>query len=158
MKYIPIALMCLICVACGNRATQTEPQQTKLTLIGSNDAAMMPNATVFKMSGDYADKVGVTLNSDGTLAYYPAPADISALSAPYRLDDGWWLNRQGISSKSVFTKWTFEEYANLPATPTQQEIIDAIIPGARVTEMVTLPIPANEALSHPSDCNKYLKK
>ena len=110
------------------------------------------------MNGDYAANVAVTLNDDGSLAYYPAPSDITPDSAPFDLGNGWWLNRQGLSANSVFTKWTFDEYAALKTPPSREDIIEAIIPGARVTEMVQLPVKLSEALSDPESCIKYVCK
>lgn len=120
-------------------------------------ARMLLKATAFKMSGDYADKVAVTLNADGTFAYYPAPSDITEASKPVSLGNGWWLNRQGISPKSQFTKYTFEEYAALKETPSQEELMQAIIPGARVTEFEQLPFPATEAMENLEAIKKSLK-
>lgn len=99
----------------------------------TGSVAMLPKKTAFKMSGDYADHVAVTLDAAGNLVYYPAPSDISAASAPVKMEDGWWLNRQGLGPGSVFTRWTFAEYAALKKTPSQEEIKKAIIPGACVT-------------------------
>lgn len=122
--------------------------------IGS--AAVNPKASIFRMNGDYADKVAVTLNKEGNLQYYPAPTDISEDSAPYSLGDGWYLNRQGLATNSVFTKWTFDEYRALPKTPSPEEIKAAIIPGSGVTEMQQLPVSISEALSDPAACIKYI--
>lgn len=126
----------------------------QVRLTGSE--SVLPKATAFRMNGDYADKVAVTLNADGTLLYYPAPGDISANSAPVSLGDGWWLNRQGLGAGSVFTKWTFAEYAALASTPSRQEILEAVIPGSAVTEIVTLPLYQSEAVSQPELCRQYL--
>lgn len=114
-----------------------------------------PDATIFKMSGNYADNVAVTLNADGTLLYYPAPSDITEASAPYPLGNGWYLNRQGISEGSVFTKWTFKEYMEMAEPPTQAMIKEAIIPGARVTAIKAIPVKIGEAIANPSICIKY---
>ena len=105
----------------------------------------IPKATAFRMSGDYADHVAVTLGENGKLAYYPEPRDISEASKPISLGDGWWLNRQGLGPNSVFLKYTFEEYSNLKNVPSQEEIMEAIIPGAKVTTFRALPIGMSEA-------------
>ncbi len=114
-------------------------------------------ATVFQMSGDYANNVAITLNSDGKVAYYPAPSDISASSAPVNLGGGWWLNRQGISANSVFTKYTFEEYSKLQKAPTPEELKEAVIPGAKVTRMVRTDIPASEASAKIKELKTFVK-
>ena len=118
---------------------------------------MNPDATIFKMSGDYANNVAVGLNADGSLSYYPAPTDLSKESAPYELGNGWYLHRQGIGPNAVFTRWTFSEYMALPQAPSREEIKSAIIPGARVTEMETIPLSLDEALSDPVLCIKFAK-
>lgn len=142
MKRLYIPLLCMAClgVSCSRKvssegASAQEPQQIQLT---GRNTSMMPKATVFRMSGDYADHVAVTLNPNGSLAYFPAPTDLTANSKPYDLGDGWYLNRQGLGTNSVFTKWTFEEYRSLPSVPSQQEILNAIIPGAKVIAMSKL--------------------
>lgn len=167
MKRISLILgMSVVMLAsCSNKtadvALQEQPVQTEIkmrTIGGGGNAMAMPKATIFRMSGDYADRVAVTLNPDGTLAYYPAVTDIMTNSAPYDLGNGWWLNRQGLSSNSVFTKWTFDEYSKLKSTPSREEIIEAIIPGARVTAMEQLPITISEAMRNPSQCKQYVPK
>lgn len=156
MKYICLALISLICFGCSKKAAETS-YENPLEVRLAYGADITPEATVFKMSGDYADHVAVTLNADGSLAYYPAITDVSPASVPVKLADGWWLNRQGLSASSVFTRWTFSEYAALPSQPSRAEIIDAIIPGARVTAFRKLPLPLSDALADPSLCLPLLK-
>lgn len=159
-----MAMSCMLLLACSKKTTESSStpeipatsDQIKLRMVGGTEEYALPNATIFRMNGDYADHVAVTLRPDGTLAYYPAPTDIMANSAPYDLGNGWWLNRQGISSNSVFTKWTFDEYHALKTVPSQQEIIDAIIPGARVEEMRQIPVSLSDALYDPGACRKYV--
>lgn len=124
----------------------------------TGSVAMMPKATAFRMSGDYADRVAVTLDADGNLLYYPAVTDITAASAPVEIGDGWWLNRQGIGPNSVFTKWTFAEYRALGKTPSQAEIKAAVIPGALVEAFRQLPLTMSQAANEsPASLLKYLK-
>lgn len=125
--------------------------------MSSRPVSAVLKASAFKMTGDYSNNVAVTLNPDGSLAYYPAPTDITPNSRPVELGDGWWLNRQGLSPNSVFTRYTFEEYAKLSSVPSQEEIKKAIIPGARVEEMKVLPFPAAEAMKHLPEIKKMLK-
>lgn len=112
--------------------------------------------TVFKMNGDYGDKVAVTLNADGSFAYYPAPSDITTVSAPVNLGNGWWLNRQGLGPRSTFLKYTFEEYAALPSTPTIEQLKEAIIPNSRVTDFESIDIPASEAMSRLTEIKQII--
>ncbi len=134
------------------------PENKQKTLGGAKPVSTIPAATAFRMSGDYADHVAISLDDQGNITYFPAPTDISPDSAPLALTDGWWLNRQGIGANSVFTKYTFSEYAALPQVPTVAQLKEAIIPDARVTEMITLPYSINEAGSHVSEINDFLLK
>lgn len=128
-------------------------------IIGGAEAGMpIPNATIFRMNGDYADNVAVTLNTDGTLAYYPDPSDISPNSRPTKLDNEWYLNRQGVGYGSVFTTYTFDEYSRLKQAPSQEQIMQSIIPGARVTEVVVTPLTIGEAFSDPKKCLRFAPK
>ena len=122
---------------------------------GSKPVNAIPRATAFRMSGDYADNVAVTV-INGNITYFPAPSDISDQSRPVSLGNGWWLNRQGISQLSVFTRYTFAEYAELKQVPSVAELKAAIIPGARVTEMYTLPYTINEAPEHLEEIRSIL--
>ena len=133
-------------------ATQPQPE---VKLIGAGTS--LPKATVFTMSGDYAGNVAVTLGPDGKLTYYPAPSDLTLDSKPFPLGDGWYLNRQGFGPGSVFTKWSFEEYMAMPQAPSLSEILEAVIPGAVVTEFVTTSVPLWEAIQDPEACMPFLK-
>lgn len=154
--------MALIATGCAKKNTQTQfitsdsPQIVKVDTrprIGTPPRALL-NATVFKMSGDYANNVAVSLNADGTLSYFPAPSDISAASRPVDLGNGWWLNRQGIGPRSRFLRYTFEEYSSLPSVPSQEDLLKAIIPGAQVTEFKSVNVPASEAMSRLDEIKK----
>lgn len=119
--------------------------------------AYLPNATVFRMSGNYSHNVAITIGENGNLSYFPAPSDITADSEPISLGDGWWLNCQGLGPNSVFTKYTFAEYAELTEVPSPSQLKKDIIPGARVTEFKELPIKLTEAMRNPESVKPYLK-
>ncbi|MDE7412290.1 MAG: hypothetical protein K2N05_00685 [Muribaculaceae bacterium] len=156
MKRLLFLLPIVMIMGCSKKnvdnTTRNEPQPEivaqKVTPTGSRPLSMVLKASAFKMTGDYSNNVAITLNSDGSLAYYPAPSDISSTSRPVDLGNGWWLNCQGISPTSVFTRYTFEEYSKLAQTPTQAELKAAIIPGAYVSEWKQLSVPASQALSN----------
>lgn len=156
----------LFCCACSHKTvasseTKTDSVVTSLTMnrkpvSGVKPVSAVLNASVFKMSGDYSDNVAVGVDPDGRLTYFPAPTDISVSSRPVSLGNGWWLNRQGLGKGYRFTKYTFEEYAKLPSVPSMQELVDAIIPGASVTEFKMLDIPASEALDRIDEIKSQL--
>lgn len=112
-----------------------------------------PKAVAYRMSGDYADNVPVTLAADGAIISYPAPGDLTDLSAPLPLADGWWLDRRGISANSVFTRYTYSEYRALPAAPTPAELKASVIPGARVTATLQLPMTVSKATADTAAAN-----
>lgn len=135
-------------VSCSNKTKAVEEvaygesaviEKVPLKRLGG-EVGVIPNATAFRMSGNYSGNVAITLNSDGSIKYFPAPSDISADSEPISLGEGWWLNNQGFGPHSVFTKYTFAEYAALPETPSVQQLKQAVIPGAKVTEFIELPM------------------
>jgi len=161
---LPIAAFCM---ACSHKAVDTAVYEgtdgptavyVKPTPVRGSRPAAIPKATAFRMSGDYADNVAVTTDQQGNVTYYPAPSDISESSRPVDLGDGWWLNRQGIGENSVFTKYTFNEYMRLKNVPSASELKAAVIPEAKVVEMVKLPYNINEAASHINEIKDYLNK
>lgn len=165
-SFIVIAMLLMMMTACGRQTTGETAQsvvtsEAPVTLIGvgtkPGSVSSIPKATAFRMSGDFADNVAITLGQDGKLLYYPAPGDISDDSKPVDLGNGWWLNRQGIGAGSVFTKYTFAEYKALKEVPSQAQLLEAVIPGAKVTEMIRLPFSINEAAARLDEIKNYLK-
>lgn len=117
-----------------------------------------PQAVAYRMSGDYSDNVPVTLAADGAIISYPAPGDLTDLSAPLPLADGWWLDRRGISANSAFTRYTYSEYRALPAAPTPAELKASVIPGARVTATLQLPMTVPEATADTAAVNAAISR
>lgn len=136
---------------------ETVVKKLPLPVTGGVRVNVTPNATAFRMNGDYSKNVGVTLSPSGELIYFPAPTDITAYSEPISLGDGWWLNCQGIGPNSVFTKFTFAEYAALPEVPSPQQIKKDLLPGAKVTQFIELPMKLNDAVDHLDVVKEYLK-
>lgn len=166
-KLLFLGILMGLCMACSNKSyvysskmneTQATPSSNvQMKTIGGVPRGIYPNATAFRMSGDYAGNVAVTLGSNGELTYFPAPSDLTAYSEPISLGNGWWLNCQGIGPNSVFTKYTFAEYSALPQTPTPQQIKLAIIPGAKVTQFIELPMKLNDAVNNINEVKLYIK-
>ncbi|MDE6409433.1 MAG: hypothetical protein K2K81_04215 [Muribaculaceae bacterium] len=157
---LPVIMMCGCSKKTTNVSENATPQPEVVRMvepIGSRPLSMVLKASAFQMTGDYSNNVAITLNDDGSLAYYPAPSDITANSRPVDLGNGWWLNRQGLSPNSVFTRYTFEEYEKLPAVPSQDELKASVIPGARVSNWKKLSYPASEAMQHLPEIKEELK-
>ena len=127
------------------------------SLTGEEIQNFIPNATAFRMNGNYSNNIGVSIDSNGDLTYFPAPSDITADSEPVELTGGWWLNCQGLGPNSVFTKYTFAEYASFTTTPSPEQIKLEIIPGSRITDFIELPMKNNVALDNIDSIKEYLK-
>lgn len=141
----------------SNSVAESKEVAVQPVLVQKPLTGMMPKATAFKMTGDYANNVAVTIGSNGELTYYPAPSDITNASAPTSIADGRYLNNQGLSANSVFTKYTYEEYSKLPSVPSQEELKAAIIPGARVADMIQLPYTIGDAKNNLQGIKEYIK-
>lgn len=142
----------------ANKTPQKVERDGKsFTGITKDKDEFVPNATAFKMSGNYANKVAVTISPDGVLTYFPAPSDITADSEPIELCDGWWLNCQGLGPTSVFTKYSFAEYASLPEAPSPDQIKLEIIHGAKVTEFIELPFLMDAAVNNIEEVKNYIR-
>lgn len=140
-------------------APEAIPMPTTEIRNGSS-SMLLPPVIIYKMSGDYADNVPVTLNADGTkIVSYPAPSDVSVqYSTPLPLADGFWLDRRGVSDNSVFTLYTYKEYASLPSAPTPNELMGKIIPGARVTETIAIPRAELISPADTADINAWIHR
>lgn len=141
----------------GTAATDTDnqPAVSRKQMASGEAVGRLPMAIIYKTNGDYSDNVPVTLNASRTaLLSFPAPSDLTNAS-PLPLEGGFLLDRRGISANTAFTKWSYAEYAALPSTPSQQEIMDNIIPTARVTEIVRMPFEASEP-DVVSRCNEAI--
>lgn len=112
-------------------------------------AAMMPKAVIYRTSAPSASLVPVTLGPDGKLISYPAPTDLGA--EPATLRDGWMLDTRGISDGTRFTRWTYSEYRSLSAAPSPAEILAAVQPEPRITEIVKLPTSAAQTTPAMAD-------
>lgn len=146
-------------VSSGDGKPTTLPMKEKVRVmdVPKSQSAMLPNATAFRMNGDFQDNVAVTFNAEGVLTYFPAPSDITADSRPVDLGNGWWLNNQGLSRNSVFTRYTFAEYAELPSAPDPDQLKNMVIPGSGVTQMIELPFKIGDANSHIPEIKEYLQ-
>ncbi|MGM9853720.1 MAG: hypothetical protein ACI30N_07120 [Muribaculaceae bacterium] len=163
-----LSLMTLttMAAACSSAVKNTEtpredavviaPRPTPVTGMRGNGASYLPKAIIYKTNGDYNNLVPVNLNPDGTLLSYPDPTDVGEFSTPLPLADGWLLDRRGgIGTGTRFTRWTYPQYHALPQVPSPQELLQNLVPEARVTEAYRLPINA-----HPADtaaCNALIR-
>jgi hypothetical protein len=160
-----IAFGALVTASCSNAkkatATTEDNQVDAVTAAtvqgGKKKSSMVPKATIYKTNGDYNNNVPITLSADGkSVVSYPAPSDISSTSTPVALKDGYLLDRRGINENSAFTRYTYSEYAALQQAPSTEELLKAVIPGAKVTEIVKLPITLSQAENDMTAVNGYI--
>jgi len=156
-------LIAIACAAAAGCAGHKTPLTTAAALAPSPVAAAsvpataIPRAVVYRMTGSAtADNVPVTLNENGGLAGYPDPGDVAG-QEPLELADGYLLDRRGICASSRFTRWTYAEYAALPSVPSPAEIMEAIIPDARVTDIHILPMNPWKAAADTAAVNRLIK-
>lgn len=168
LTLIAIATIAMTCSCKSSEVGQNSQSQTNNTapvaevkakepLTGGKMTAL-PKAVIYKTNGDYNNNVAINLSSDGKRPVsYPAPTDVNSGSAALPLENGWLLDRRGaIGANTAFLKYTYEEYAKLPQAPTTAEIMQSIIPDAKVTETRVLPILQSQAIANPSELKQYL--
>ena len=168
---LAVAATSLVVAACHTTSQSAAVSQSQnlaeldnMTMIstpiiqGGQPQNALPRAVVYMTNVDCRNNVAIRVNpQNGQIIYYPAPTDITPQSAPVQLSSGWLLDRQGgIGVDTRFLKYTFEEYAALPETPTIAELKEAIIPDARVIQSHALDITLNEALADTAAINSTL--
>ena len=153
-----IAVVAGSCRSSAPAATPAPVVAERPTRIDGMVSPAMRQCMIFRMSGDYADNVPVTVDANGQLLSYPAPGDLDENSVPVRLCDGWWLNCSGMSADAVFTRYTYADYTRLSATPTIEQIKAAIIPGARVTQVETIAMPLRQARADTAAVNDIIRE
>ncbi len=86
---------------------------------------------IYKTTKDYSNHIPIVLNeSRDRIVSYPAMTDIyfnGAFAKPTRLASGFLLDNFGVSANSVYTSFTFEEYAKLEKVPSLQELMESVI-------------------------------
>lgn len=123
-----------------------------IRLLGGPGLASLPQAQIYRTSEDVDALVPVQINPvSGELISFPAPTDITGASMPVVLHDGWLLDRRGISPDTRFISYTYSRYHSLTEAPSPAEIKAAIVPDARVTEIVTLPYKVGEVTPAMAD-------
>lgn len=120
--------------------------------------SVVPKAVIYRTNGNYRDKVPVQVSPGNKLLSYPAPSDINPEALPVVLTNGFLLDRRGITENSVFTRYTYAEYAALAATPPTDSLLAAIIPGSGVVEIVRLSMTTDEALADTAAINAMIRE
>jgi len=149
----------MVSCSAGKAASSAAPLTVKadVPVLNSSPQASMPKAVIYKMNGDYASLVPVTLDASGQrLLSYPAPTDLTERSTPLAIANGWYLDRRGgVGLGTAFLKYTYSEYMALPSAPSPSSLMADIVPGAKVTEVKVLPMTLNAALADTAALKQY---
>lgn len=123
----------------------------------SRPVSMIPKVKIYRTNGDYDNLVPITLDATRTkVISFPDPKDITESSEPVKLDDGFLLDRRGVGMNTAFTHYTYKEYMSLPHAPSASELLAAVIPDARVTEVLEMPFTI-ESGDIVKRCNEYIR-
>ncbi|MFP4089294.1 MAG: hypothetical protein ACLFT3_03235 [Cyclobacteriaceae bacterium] len=94
---------------------------------------------IYKTRGDYSQQVLVRLSEDGKrIISFPAPSDLRVgkeFLLPIPLNQGYWLDRQGVDAKTVFLNMSYKAYSQLPSPPEQAQLLAMIEDRSPITEM-----------------------
>lgn len=159
MKYIPLIIMTAALSACHSQKSIVPPAKDMAVFEAYHNTpgpAALPQAHIYRTNIDVDANVPVSINpADGTLVSYPAPGDINGATMPVVLSDGWLLDRRGVSANTRFLTYTYSQYAALLEAPSPAALLEAIIPDARVTEIVSLPFKTGTVT--PEQADKLIK-
>ncbi len=119
MKYIITIVVALMFSMCSSNKQIMQSSNMQAPLI------------IYKTTKDYSNHIPIVLNeSRDRIVSYPSMTDIyfnGVFAKPTRLASGFLLDNFGISANSVYTSFTFEEYAKLEKVPSLQELMESII-------------------------------
>ena len=163
LKWLLIILMSAVMASCSSSRPQepngvvVEPSSVNVS-VRPTMPAYMPRAIAYRTDGDFADNVPVRYDAvRNALISFPAPSDLRRDCKPVPLADGWLLDRIGVGDNTVYTRYTIDDYSQLPTVPSVRQLIDSIIPDSRVTAIVQLPFTTAEALADTAACNRFLR-
>lgn len=151
---VAIVVTIVGCKSQKETATATLPTTAKPIL---RNTAALPKAKIYKTSGDFADRVPVTMGADGMeIVSFPDPSDLRGEVKPIALSNGYLLDRRGINPNTAFLDYTYDEYAALPEVPTVAELKRHILALHPIVELYALPITPSEAVADTARCNAYV--
>lgn len=119
MKTILFTALLLLMISCSATKVNSEIMNAPAQLI------------IYRTKADYFHNVPVLLNdARDKIVSFPAPSDLyyqGELALPVKLEQGYLLDRRGISIHSAFTSYTYESYSKLESIPSLEELYDRII-------------------------------
>ncbi|MBE6304996.1 MAG: hypothetical protein E7082_03625 [Bacteroidales bacterium] len=119
-------------------------------------ASPTPKAIAYKMSGQAsADNVPIQVDNQGNIISFPDPSDLKN-AEPIQLKGGYLLDRRGVNTNTRFLSYTYKEYSSLNVPPSITELKASIIPDARVSEIIQLPVTISQAVADLNAINAML--
>ncbi|WP_291530129.1 hypothetical protein [Bacteroides sp. UBA939] len=101
------------------------------SITGGKPASTSPVVYVYKTKADYLHQVPVIMDEARTrILSYPAPGDLKmgeGLRLPTPLDNGYLLDNKGIGPNVAFLTYTYEEYSQLLAVPSIDDLMSHIL-------------------------------
>ncbi len=116
-KYL-FGLVLLFVMACSSSeedSSQSNEVKTKKMEIGGKPVSALRHIIIYKTRYNHYHSVPVLLNAEKTeVVGYPAKEDLlmgdGFFALPLQLEDGWLLDRRGISKNSAFLAISYTEY------------------------------------------------
>lgn len=152
---ILIVIATALCAMACKSTKPLQPAVATAEITMKPTVSPVPRAIIYRTNGNYDENVPITMNGDRIISY-PAPSDLTS-ATPLPLANGYLLDRRGISSNTVFTTYTYPEYSAFSTAPALDALKSAIIPQARVTCIVRLPMTLHDALSDTAAVNRLIR-
>ena len=126
MKKLIVCFMALLTMGCANKRLSSSES-------GCN---MLRPVVIYKTTSDFSNNIPIGMNETKTeIVSYPGISDVSDNKKPILLDNGYLIDRFGLSVNSVYTSYTYEEYKNLPKQPSIKDLQARVIEMKPFTEM-----------------------
>ncbi|MBN2237299.1 MAG: hypothetical protein JW729_07050 [Bacteroidales bacterium] len=133
MKSFLLILSILIMNSCSsakkNKITaEAKKADTDQVILNFKDG---PQTIIYKTKQNFDKNVPVTLSEDKTkIVAYPNPKDViihGELTYPTKLINGYLLDNKGITERTAFLSFSYQEYSQLEKAPSLDELFASII-------------------------------
>jgi hypothetical protein len=129
-------LVISILLACNQHSA---PSDQKGSRVLAETSIPGPACIVYKTRADYSHNVAIQLSEDKSrIVSFPDVTDIRKLEKrvyPTPLENGYLLDNRGIGPDVAYISLTWQQYADLPETPTPAIIFKLILDADPILEM-----------------------
>jgi hypothetical protein len=138
MKNIIYIVLAISLIACSSKKEATTEKSENTAQV-----QMLAQTIIYKTKKDFSQLVPVQMNKERTkIVAYPSPKDLmksGELQTPIVLDKGYYLDRRGVNTNTVFINMTYEAYAALKKAPPVSEMKELIVEKDPFVEMYVCP-------------------